>query len=326
MKDGQNYNILFSEIINGYSRLIHNSIGDIFLKHLSYTEISDLDVNYYKFIDIAKKNRFPIYKEREEQIIKDGSWKRGDEIELIEYEKLVQNLKISYSKEFLHSKRLIIKGQIESCNEGLNRLRIKKNYYIGKTAEQWANNKITEYKISNSLFLDDKFTKKIINDELLSEESHGELLDIYYSCEEKFNSDSIKKLSLSGFFTNIFYLCEDDVMSFYGKPVIKLTDYQVSLFTYARYFKNILSQRSDIPKELASNPDEIINWIELKTNAEKAKVFDEEEVSASSLIGATKDDYKRLGIETGSGNNKLNETLKKKGGVLRAEDLMNIEG
>ena len=54
-------------------------------------------------------------------------------------------------------------------------------------------------------------------------------MTVYSKNNEKFKAEVLKKIALADFFTNIFYLCEDNVFNFYGKPVIILTFYQIEI-------------------------------------------------------------------------------------------------
>lgn len=327
MKDSLD-NIVFSEILNGYSVLIDSRGVQLYIKHLSYLDTGAIDSKYNQFLEEAIKGGIPKYKDREEFITKEKLWTTSDEIDLNQYEKMIKDLNANYSTEFLYSRRLKLKEQIDQNSQFLSRLKIKKNHYIGNTAEQWASNRLLSNRISASFFSDESLTCKVVNDDL--EDSYfDELFELYHKNRDKLGDSRIKRISLSSFFTNIFYLCADDAYNFYGKPIIKLTDYQINLFAYGRYFKHILSQREDIPKDVMQDPDEILDWIELRNNAEKAKVIgndqDNKNGGGGSIIGATKEDYKRLGIDIGKGSNALSEALKKKGGTLKADDLMKME-
>jgi hypothetical protein len=326
MKEVSELNIIFSEILRGYSTIVDDSGQVLYLKHLTYLEAGELDSRYSSFLNQAKNHNIPTYQDRYNFIVQEKLWTQDDEMEVVQYEKMIQNLRINYSKDYLHSRRLKTKVLIDQNLQYLNKLKIKKSHYIGATAEQWANNKMLYYRVSNVMFSDSQLSNKIINDDT-DEETFDKYIQIYQKNQDELSDEYVKKISLCSFFTNIFYLCGDDAYQFYGKPIVSLTQGQVNLFAYGRYFKNVLSQRSDIPKEIMNNPDEINDWIELRSNAEEAKVLgDENSTGASSLPGATSDDYKRLGINVGEGASNLSKALKKSGGTLKAEQLMKLEG
>ena len=59
-------------------------------------------------------------------------------------------------------------------------------------------------------------------------------------------------------------------MTFFGKPVIGLTYYQVELFGYAKHFKHLISElKSKPPEEYYDDPDKLIDFVEAGKNAER---------------------------------------------------------
>ncbi len=326
MKPSQDYHILFSEILNGFSLLVHSFYGDIYLKHFSYLEIGNLDSKYNSFFQQARNKGYPTYKDREEFILKEKLWTQSDESDLVSYDKMLSNLRISHSKDYLHSRRKMYKKQIEDNEQFLNRLIFKKDFYIGNTAEKWASRQLTYYKITNSYFKDLTCKEKLINneEELDNDDIYFELIKLHNENQEKFNQETVKRLALSPFFCGIFYLSEDNAFNFYGKPIVNLTNYQVDLFQMSKYFKHILSNNPNIPAEVKSNPEELIEWITLQTNAKEQKIIgDDTKEGNMSIVGATKDDYKRLGIQI-SDDKKMREALRKHGGNLTKEQLFEL--
>ena len=67
--------------------------------------------------------------------------------------------------------------------------------------------------------------------------------------------------------TNIFYLCDDNVFNFYGKPVITLTFYKIEIYSYGRYFKSLIQTSEDkIPDHIVEDPDKLIEWAQASKN------------------------------------------------------------
>jgi hypothetical protein len=147
-------------------------------------------------------------------------------------------------------------------------------------------------KLKKQLFTEEEF------DSLSPEDLNG-LVISYNNSSKFFNSLNLKRIALSTFFLNYFYLCDDNPQIFYGKPVVELSYHQVELFGYARHFKNALQEmKGKPPEEYYDNPEKLEEWINSGKNAdkimEKAKQQDKEH-GASSIVGATKEDLKRLG-------------------------------
>jgi hypothetical protein len=213
-----------------------------------------------------------------------------------------------------------MKQSIDDAELKLTSLKLRKNSYISKTAESYANQKTLNYKISQSFFSDKNCTKNIEDSE---DETYEELISIYYKFQEKFNHENLKRLSISPFFTNIFHMADDNVYNFYGKPIIQLTNHQVDLFMWGRYFKHVLSEHGNtIPKNVQSDPDKLINWIDLRRNAKDARVIDDDKGGNMTIVGAKKEDYEILGLQITTNTN-MSKKLKEKT-ILTKEDLFEM--
>ncbi len=319
MKNSEEYRVIFSQILSAYSPANHSFFGKIYIKHLTYVETSELDLKYNSFLNDAKNRGLPTYTQRETSIIKEGLWTQNNDLDLAQNERFIQDLKINYSKDYLNSRRQRLKKDIEEGEIKLDGLRLKKDHAIGATAESFANRKLTYTKIIQSFFKDKQLTAPLVNnDEEIDDKNYDELIRLYNDYQNKINEESLKRISMSGFFTNIFYLSSDNARDFYGKPIIYLTTHQANLFSLGKYFKHIMSENSNIPKEISNNPDELINWIEIQRNATEQKIINSSEDNSDggggSIMNATKDDYRLLGIDIGE--NIMNKKLKEAGGFL----------
>ncbi len=318
--------ILFSEILNGLSPAHHPFFKNIYIKHFSYCESGALETEYYNYLDIAKSKKLPTYKQQEEYILRELLWTKKDEDNIKDEENLIRVLRENSSKSFLYSKRQQFKSEIKAAELRLHALRLKKDHYIGNTAEQFAHKKLTYYKIVNSYFKDKKLQEPLIIDEdEENEDNYYELIKLYNFFQDRFSIDNIKKISLSPFFTNLFYMAGDSIYEFYGKPIVELTDYQSNLIMYGKYFKNILSENSNfLPDDVKNNPDELMEWMSIRTNAREQGILkeDDSEGGSMSIVGGTKNDLKVLGLNVPQ-NNPMTEALKKKGSLSK-EDLYQL--
>ncbi len=316
--------ILFSEILAGVSSSFHSFFKNIYIKHFSYCESGALETEYYNYLDIAKSKKLPTYKQQEEYILRELLWTKKDEDNIKDEENLIRVLRENSSKSFLYSKRQQFKSEIKAAELRLHALRLKKDHYIGNTAEQFANKKLTYYKILNSYFKDKKLQEPLEIDE--DENNYYELIKLYNIFQDKFSQDNIKKIALSPFFTNLFYMASDSIYEFYGKPIVELTDFQSNLVMYGRYFKNILSENSNfLPDDVKNNPDELMEWMSIRENAKSQGIIkdDDGEGGSMSILGASRQDLKILGLNTPE-KNPLTEKLKEKK-VLTKEDLYNLQ-
>lgn len=321
------YRILFSEIINGKTAVNHSYYKKLYIKHFSYLETGEFDEEYNNYLESAKSEGIPTYKEREEYIIKTGLWSKNKELDLLQNQKVVSDMRINISKDYLYSRRKMMRGQIVDIQKTVDALLAEKNFHIGSTAESHANKLLTLYRLSNSFFHDVACKCKLfeLDTNEVEDEYYSELISIFNAFQTKFNSNNITRIAISPFFTALFYLSTDNPYTFYGKPMIDLTAYQVDLFGTARHFKQILSTRPDIPKEIYHNPEELMEWLEINDAADKSNLFNEDNSKggAMSIPGATKEDLKMLGATTSDKMDKVTKKLREKG-QLNAEELFNL--
>ena len=79
---------------------------------------------------------------------------------------------------------------------------------------------------------------------------------------DRFADINLKRVAVSGFYLNNFYLCKDNPFIFYGKPVVGLTYPQTELFSFGRYFKGILTEIKPPPtEEQLDDPDKLIEML-----------------------------------------------------------------
>lgn len=167
------------------------------------------------------------------------------------------------------------------------------------TAEKFAGKKINEIYLKYTIFEDKLFQKTIYTEEVLENITENNLyraISCYNRCIEKISNKNIKKLAICSFFQNAFFLCDDNIFDFYGKPICYLTYYQVELANVAKYFKYILTS-SDVtpPEDVLNNPEKLEDWHHSVKNVEK--IINKHEGGATSIMGATADDLKRIGLD-----------------------------
>lgn len=328
MKNTEQSHIIFSEIINSYSPISDIHFGELFIKHFSHLESLRIEKQYLFSLNEAKKNNIPTNMERVKSIILDGSWTEKEEENINDTIKFITGIKESVSKEFLLSKRRMLKREISSAEKRLNTLLIKKDFFLGTTAEKFAHRQSTYHQIINSFYLDDKLTIKINPEELEDDNIYNNLLKLYGEYQDRVNQDIIKNISISSFFTNLFHMCADNAYYFYGKPIVQLTNHQSDLFLYGKYFKNLLSQYGDkLPTEMSENPDDMMEFFEISKNVEESGILKEDENggnSATSIMGATKEDLKIMGIDSSQIRSVADDMKKLGKDFLTKDDLYNL--
>jgi hypothetical protein len=287
-----------------------------------------VDWVYDFFLKKAIKEKVPTREEKEKFLIQEELWSQEKNEKIEELRKLSSDLSDSYSLEYLKSKRESLLRNIKEIDTDIHKMESEKSLLIGNVAETYASKKSNEEYVKVSLFKDKELTIPLYSEEEFEELSELELdiiTRLYNKRTENFNSSNFKKIAICNFFLNAFYLCNDSVYEFYGKPVVDLTMYQSEVFGYGRYFKSVLAEFSDkIPRSIMNNPEQLMNWIDCNKNAKRV-MGDDNAKSGAIPFGASKEDLRFIGIDS-TGNKKLAEELKKSGGRLDMQSMMKLDG
>jgi|TARA_R110002051_G_scaffold169050_2_gene239672 hypothetical protein len=330
MEDG-NLKIVFSEILRGYTLVSLPSFGNVKIKHFNNFDSAELDIKNRFFYDKAVSQGLPTRKERIDHLLDEDIWTEEKNKEILNLKSLIAGLRNSKSKVFLQAHIDQINNDLKKSQGELSTLSLKKEELIGFCAEAYAARRINEHYMHNAFLKENG--EKLFTSEEFEELEEGKLVDLigtYNKSTKKFDSNSLKKLSVSAFFTNLFYLCENNAYSFFGKPLVQLTFYQIEVFGYGRYYKSLLeNSNTKPPDEITSDPEKMVEWFESSKSAaetlEKSKVAGQDG-SAQSLVGATTQDLKRLGLDNPDETINLAKKAAEKGGRLDMEDMMKLHG
>jgi hypothetical protein len=294
--------ILYSDIIRGYSFQRDPQFGNVYIKHLNLLDSADIDIKAEEFRERAHK--LPTNEEQEEYLIKEGLWSKEKNIEVKDLRQFVDGLVTTKSRLHIQSQVEEINKQIIENKTKLSLLEFEKSNLIGLTQDNFTLRKSNEFYMYKALFKDAELTIPCFSAEDFDELDVidvSNLSILYNNLSNKFSALNLKRIAVSPFFLNIFYLCEDNAFSFFGRAVSELTFYQFELFNHGKYFKYIISEsKGKIDDNLFDDPDSLIDWFNSSQNAQKLlekAVQREGESGAVSLVGATKEDYKRLGIQ-----------------------------
>jgi len=330
MEEG-NLKVVFSEILRGYTLVTIPDSGEVKIKHFNNFDAAELDIKNRFFYDKAVSQGLPTRKQRIDHLLEEDIWTEEKNKEILNLQSLIAGLKVSKSKVFLQAHIEQINNDLKKNQAQLSALSLKKEELIGFSAEAYAARRINERYMHNAFLRGNG--EKLFTEEEFEELEEGKLVNLigtYNKSAKKFNSSDLKKLSVSGFFTNLFYLCENNAYSFFGKPLIQLTFYQIELFGYGRYYKSLIENSDNkLPNEISSDPEKIVEWFESSKSAQatldKSKNAGAEG-SATSLVGATKEDLKRLGLDNPNETINMAKKASEKGGKLNMDDMMKLHG
>jgi hypothetical protein len=326
----EEYKLIYYDIINGYSFYSDNKIS-FYIKHFSLQDINLVNTRKLKIEAKARKLGLLDEKTQMDNLIAKDNWSKAREEEIFKLKDFVKNLKYTKTKLILARDIEDINKQIKENEDNLNSILAEKQELLGTTLESYTNKKINEYYVYCSLYKDEDLTNRLFTEDQFDQLDYNELFEFYAKYNiglSKIIEKNIKKISLSGFFLNSFYLCDDDPYVFFGKPVISLTFSQIELFACAKYYKNILTNSTTRPPDnVMEDPDALIDWYEGSRNTNelltKSKNKKSEETLGTSLVGASAQDLKKIGMENKDGISLVKEA-EKKGGSLSFHDLIKL--
>jgi len=331
--DKNKLRILFVDILKGYTIAYYKN-NKLYFKHNTSIDSGDIDHIKQEFIQKAKRNGLPTEQQKEEYIIKENLWSNEKNEEIKKIKSYISGLKQTKSKLFRNDDIAQINKQINEENIKLFTLIAERKDLLGFTVEDYANKKVNEYYMFNSLFKDKDLKNKFFSEQEFDELENrdlSEILDIYNNMNKNYVDKNLKKIALSSYYLSLFNLSDDNPYYMYGKPIVYLTFYQMEVFGYARYFKNALSEaKHKPPDEYYEDPDKLIDWLESSKNVEEVLSKNEnnqkktEGAIATSIVGAKKEDLAKIGKDENGIS--LHKEALKKGGTLTMEDLMKMHG
>jgi hypothetical protein len=324
---------IYTDILRGQSSYISDVHGEVFVKHLTIWDTDTLDEKREMYFNRATKSGLPTTKEKIDMLMEEGSWAKEKEKEQREKETFVSRMKETKLKLLLKSEKANLQEDIDKAQEELDKIISEKTQLIGLTSELFADKKVNDYYIYLTLYRD-KGCKKLLYDatefDEVSNEDLSKLVGIYNYVSSSFSEKNMKRIALSSFFLNNYYLCKDNPFIFFGKPVVELTYHQADLFAFGRYYKHMLQDmKNPPPPDVMQDPDKLLEMYEVEKNQEKMTGDKEQTGTASTVVGATKDDLEALGMTKDPNDPNvvdLNEEIRKKGGELSMEDLIKLHG
>jgi len=323
--------VTFSEVLRGFSTIVSPSFGEIRIKHFNNFDSAELDIKNKDFYDKAVNEGLTTREERVDYLLKENIWTQEKNKEILNTKTAIAGIEKTKGKIFLQFHIDQANEELQKQKLKLFKLEVEKEELIGFTAEAYASRRINEHYMFNAILGADNeklFSEQEFED--IEADKMTELIGVYNKNTNKFNSNTLKLVSVSGFYSNLFHLCNNDAYVFYGKPLVELTFYQIELFGYGRYHKSLIeNSEHKPPEEITQNPQKLVEWFESGKNIKE--VLDKSENagkqgSATSLVGASKQDLKRLGLDNPNETINLAKKAAEKGGRLSMDDLMKLHG
>jgi hypothetical protein len=324
-EDPSFYRRSFTDIVRGFTRQGLNE-APLYIKHLTTHDQVDLEAIEQEFFDKAKERGLYTEADRLKALAEDGSWSNDDEKFIETQKSFIENLIKSKNQLILKSQADLQQKSIDKESEKLDDKLAEKNALIGSTCESYAAQRVKDFYISKSFFKDEFLKNPIYTEEEFDELSYtevSELVKLHNKQFKQFSEVNIQKLVLEDFYFPYMPFSED-TMQFFGKSVCELTHNQLKLILYTRIFKNIFDNSENIPEKIRKDPQALLDFASSSKEGKEKLDEHNDKGGASTLVGATKEDYEYMGVEPQTVS--LHDAAKKKGGSLNMQDLMDLAG
>ena len=325
------YRKIFRDIVVGHSDALIDDTK-FYIKHLSALDQVDIDEIKERYLKEAINRGIPTESEVLEDLEKDGIWTKKDEAEIDRQEQFIAQLQKTKTQ-------LLLKSQIDKQNESIqearakiNELKEKRISLVGINAESYADKRSNDYYIIKSFFEDSQCEKPVFPAEEDYNELYSEEVTKFVTCYndtfKMFEELKIQEMILQDFYY-IYFPFSDDTVGFFGNPVCHLTYNQLKLIVYTKIFKNIFENNQHIPEKIKKDPQALLDYGSISDEAkEKMQKQLSSDKDATTLFGATKEDYEYAGLEApgSKATMSLQEAAERKGGSLSMQDLMELSG
>ena len=321
-KTQQLYKKKYKQLIDGVSLFSDNEVS-VYVKHLSELDIGELELATDKYHEQARKRGLPSEKEKISILIEQGVWEKEKEKEISSLRRKASVLQDTHKRLFL--KKQIAKSQesIDLVLKDLTSLLSEREEALGLTCEKYAEKKSNEEIVIHCFFKDKGMLQKFFTEQEFDELHREKLyyyIKIYNEISREFSSEEMKRLAALPFFINIFFLCDDKICDFYGKPVVELTLCQIDVFNAAKTYKSIMSQGNNPSDEMYENLDELVAFYDAYSGSNSEALKEAKHKDSQSIVGASIEEMQKLtkgddGVQVVT-MDKLEERLVKKGRTL----------
>ena len=202
---------IYCQLLQGYSHI--KTLGEftnVYIKHLDNSILAASEDIYSAFYERAVKGGTSTTQDRLKALKETGDWTDKEEEEIKTLNVFLDGLRNSKNKLFKKSEIEEIQAHIVTTETKIKELLNKKNTLIGLCAEIFATKKMNEYFIFYSLYKNAALVDKYFSEEEfddVDEQTLSLIIGVYNAIAEKLSPKNLKKIAISSYFLNYFYLC-----------------------------------------------------------------------------------------------------------------------
>ena len=282
----------FAEIIAGSS--VAQLFGNpVYFRHPSFLDSAQTDKYYESFWQKGEKEGLQTEEAKLRSLIDCDVWTQTKEDELARLIVIRDSI-----RDNLKADNLIAPGQIkeqknelEATNNQIKVIDNERRGLLGMTLEDYVSNELNYIIVLSSLYKDKKMVKRLYKDldfeDIEMEEMEG-IYKFYGEINIKFGVDTLKEIVTSDFFYSRLDLAGGDIYYLFGKPITDLTNYQYLLGYLGQRYHNILNNVPNIPDNVRTNYDKLVQWVSDNNKNKAANVEEAPATPTASLIEEAK--------------------------------------
>lgn len=334
------YNRVYAEIARAYSETVIDGTRYYF-KHPTQVENFDIYDRYNVICEFAKTKGLYTEDQKVETAIAGGWWTREKENQISSIKNIVKNLRITKEKLLFPSQKKDIDRQIERNQMILLSYERERREAVGYTVEQYAGERFQDEIIIKLTYKNKELTERVFGNEdeyyYLSDDIVGDVRKGFETHTSVLSQQNVKLIAANGFFQNLLFIADTDPISFWGRPAINCSKYQIDLLIYGKMIKNLIKYRGEagdpISEEVMNDPEKMVAVIDAGSESSSpSSSANSRNDSAStgegtnkvtSFVGATSEDLKQMGVKVEKiGGKSLLELAKENGGKLDKADYL----
>lgn len=317
-----NFADLICEIFDGYSEIVfRNKI--LFLRHINIHDQRMLNSCFERQKQRAIEAEVPTEKEKLEELKQTGEWLEKDELEIESKKSYIDNMLQTKKQLELKSQKKSLQDTIDAETAELNKLLLRRNQLVGKTAEDFANVRANEEFIRNIVYSDRELKQLAFSEEdfnLFEQEDLNCLVNQYSQVSQRINDDYIQEAVLSDHFT--LYLGRIESHNFFSRSIVFLSINQLKVLAYGKMFLNIFQNVENIPESVKKSPKDLLDFVETQRKRQEKEQKRGKSHQMTGMVGASREDLDSY--DPSAKKLDLAAELKKNGGKMTTEDFVKL--
>ena len=262
LRNHDDYKLLFVEIATGVSFCSHTKF---FIRHSSDYNLGELIRRKNLYLDEMMQGEFLTEAYKLKLLKEHGLWGDKDEDDILALELVISDNTRLMEKMTVPSQKEMIKTILDGKRKELKILQDKKNNLVGDTREYYGSKYMSDIIVQSSFFKDKECQTPAYSEEEFESLPDGEIHPLHNSYNvflKKFGEKTMRSLVTLPFILNQLSYCKTNISTFFGKPVVSHTHFQMDLIGKGLRNLSVIDGAEGDPPEIneETNIQELLDW------------------------------------------------------------------